>query len=146
MPINIGDLFNKRRPHPSQMRSARAIEPNFPSNPHMKYIFEKESAGDIIRKIFEEGGGIGDNQVKEASRILRVRLESSPFAHIPYVYAIGSNRNEGMTLLNPHISCNINGKMIHRALCDIEAHVSMMKSKIYNELFAESSNLCSYIH
>ena len=45
-----------------------------------------------------------------------------------------------MTLPTPHISCKIHGKLIHKALYDIGAHVSIMTSKVYDELF-EDMNL-----
>lgn len=41
-----------------------------------------------------------------------------------------------MTSPNPHISCIMNGKFVHKDLCEIGAHVSVMTSKIYNKLFA----------
>jgi hypothetical protein len=65
-----------------------------------------------------------------------VKLEASPYAQLAEVYAIGANHVD-----TPHISCNINGRKICKALCDIGAHVSVMISKIYYELFSKTLNL-----
>jgi hypothetical protein len=70
-----------------------------------------------------------------------VKPEASPYAHLAEVYVIGAQNVEGTSLPTPHISCNINGKKICKALCDIGAHVSVMTSKIYYELFSKTLNL-----
>ena len=50
---------------------------------HTGYIFGKESAGDIIRKLFEEKEEEIDlDEVLEIKRTLGVNSESSPYAHI----------------------------------------------------------------
>jgi hypothetical protein len=64
-----------------------------------------------------------------------VNSEDSPYAHLAEVYAIGVDHVEVTSLPTPHISCNINGEKICKALCDIGAHVSVMSSKIYYEIF-----------
>jgi hypothetical protein len=66
-----------------------------------------------------------------------VKLEASPYAHLAEVYAIGADHVEGTSLPTPHISCNINGKKICKALCDIGAQVSVMTSKIYYEFLVK---------
>jgi hypothetical protein len=70
-----------------------------------------------------------------------VKPEASPYAHLAEVYAIGADHVEGTFLPTPHISCNINGMKICKALCDIGAHVSVMSSKIYYELFSKTLNI-----
>jgi hypothetical protein len=70
-----------------------------------------------------------------------VKPEASPYAHLAEVYAIGADHVEGTSLPTPHISCNINGKKICKALRDIGSYVSVMTSKIYYELFSKTLNL-----
>ena len=73
--------------------------------------YSKESAGDIIRKLFEEKEEEIDlDEVLEVKRIMGVKLESSPYAHIAQVYAIGSDQGEGNPSPTPrasllHVSC-----------------------------------------
>jgi hypothetical protein len=57
------------------------------------------------------------------------------------VYTIGADHVKGTSLPTPDISCNINGKKICKALCDIGAHVSVMSSKNYYEIFSKTLNL-----
>jgi hypothetical protein len=54
---------------------------------------------------------------------------------------IGADHVEGTSLPTPHISCDINGEKNCKALCEIGAHVSVMSSKIYYELFSKTLNL-----
>ena len=76
-------MFDKVRSHPNQRGMAKVIAEDFPPGNHTGYTFGKESAGDIIRKLFEE---------KEEEIDLGVKSESSLYAHIAQVYAIGSNQ------------------------------------------------------
>ena len=128
--IDFGRLFDKTRPHPNQRGMAKMIAEDFPPYNHTGYTFGKESASDIIRKLFEEKEEEIDlEEVLEIKRTLGVNSESSPYAHIAQVYAIGSDQGEG----NPSLCCNV--------LCDVGAHVSVMSSKFYVELFNKTSNL-----
>jgi len=54
IPIDFGRLFDKARPHPNQRGMAKVIAEDFPPDNHTGYTFGNESAGDIIRKLFEE--------------------------------------------------------------------------------------------
>ena len=54
IPIDFGRLFNKARPHPNQREMVKVIAEDFLPDNHTGYTFGKESAGDIIRKLFEE--------------------------------------------------------------------------------------------
>ena len=77
---------------------------------HTGYIFGKESAGDIIQKLFEEKEEEIDlDEVLEVKRIMRMKSESSPYAHIAQVYAIGSNQGEGNPSPTPRVDCMIDG-------------------------------------
>jgi hypothetical protein len=84
---------------------------------------------------------VDPDHIAEVKRIMGVKPEDSPYAHLAEVYAIGSDHVEGTSLPTPHISCNINGEKICKALCEIGAHVSVMSSKIYYELFSKTLNL-----
>jgi hypothetical protein len=143
IPINFEEIFNKRRPYPNQKESARAIDFNFPKERHSGYELDKESAGEIIQTLFNEEEEVDPDHIAEVKRIMGVKLETSPYAHLAEVYAIGADHVEGTSLPTPHISCNINGKKICKALCDMGAQVSVMTSKIYYELFSKTLNLAS---
>jgi hypothetical protein len=139
--INFEDIFNKRRLYPNQKESARAIEFSFPKERHSGYELDKESPGEIIRRLFNEEEEVDPDHIAEVKRIMGVKSEPSPYAHLAEVYAIGADNVEGTSLPTPHISCNINGKKICKALCDIRAQVSVMTSKIYYEVFSITLNL-----
>ena len=69
---------------------------DFPPDNHTGYTFSNESAGDIIRKPFEEKEEEIDlDEVLEVKKIMGVKSESSPYVHIAQVYAIGSDQGEG---------------------------------------------------
>ena len=57
------------------------------------------------------------------------------------VYAIGSDQGEGNPSPTPRVDCMIEGIKCCNVLCDVGAHVSVMSSKVYVELFNETSNL-----
>jgi hypothetical protein len=71
---------------------------------------DKESAGEIIQRLFNEEEEVDPDHIAEVKRIMRVKPEASPYAHLPEVYAIGVDHVEGTSLLTPHVSCNINGR------------------------------------
>jgi hypothetical protein len=141
IPINFEEIFNKRRPYPNQKESVRAIEFNFPKERHSGYELDKELTKEIIRRLFNEEEEVDPDHIAKVKRIMGVKPEASPYAHLAEVYAIGADHVEGTSLPTPHISCNINGEKIYKALCDIGAHVSVMTSKIYYELFSKTLNL-----
>jgi hypothetical protein len=77
----------------------------------------------------------GDDEVDlehiaKVKRIMGIKPEASPYARLAKVYAIGSEEEEKMA---PHLSCEINGVQCI-ALCDIEAQVSVLSSKIYDKV------------
>ena len=81
------------------------------------------------------------DEVLEIKRTLGVNSESSPYAHIAQVYAIGSNQGEGNPSPTPRVDCLIDGVKCCNVLCDVGAHVSVMSSKVYVGLFNETPNL-----
>jgi uncharacterized protein YciU (UPF0263 family) len=110
IPIIFKEIFNKRRPYPNQKESARAIEFNFPKERHSGYELDKESAGEINQRLFNEEEEVDPDHIAEVKRIMGVKPEASPYAHLDEVYAIGADHVEGTSLSTPHISCNFNGK------------------------------------
>jgi len=81
------------------------------------------------------------DEVLEVKRIMGVKSESSPYAHIAQVYAIGSNQGEGNPSPTPHVDCMMNGVKCCNVQCDVGTHVSVMSSKVYDGLFNETPNL-----
>jgi hypothetical protein len=129
VPIDYGEVCTKRRPFPNQKGMARALEVDFPPEMKAEDSYDLETTGEIFQKLF------GDDEVDlkhiaEVKRIMGIKLEASPYAHLAEVYAIGSEEEERMT---PHLSCEINGVQC-KALCDIRAQVSVLSSKIYNKV------------
>jgi hypothetical protein len=105
VPIDYGEVFNKRRPFPNQMGMARALEVDFPPKKKAKESYDLETTGEIFQKLF------GDDEVDlehiaEVKRIIGIKPEASPYARLAKIYAIGSEGEEKMT---PHLSCEING-------------------------------------
>jgi hypothetical protein len=68
--------------------------------------------------------------IVEVKRIMGIKPEALPYAHLAEVYAIGFEEEEKTT---PHLSYEINGVQC-KALCDIGAQVSVLSSKIYNKV------------
>jgi hypothetical protein len=73
---------------------------------------------------------VDPEHIAEVKRIMGIKPEASPYARLAEVYAIGSEEEEKTT---PHLSYEINGVQC-KALCDIEAQVSVLFSKIYNKV------------
>jgi hypothetical protein len=69
---------------------------------------------------------VDPEHIAKVNRIMEIKPEASPYARLTEVYAIGSEEEEKMA---PHLSCEINGVQC-KALCDIEAQVSVLSSKI----------------
>jgi hypothetical protein len=129
VPINYGEVFDKRRPFPNQKGTAIALETDFPPEKKVDLSYDLETTGEIFQKLF------GDNEVDpehiaEVKRIMGIKPESSPYARLVEVYVIGSEEEERTT---PHLSCEINGVQC-KALCDIGAQVSVISSKIYDNV------------
>jgi hypothetical protein len=109
VPINYEEVFDKRRPFPNQKGMANHRE--------------------IFQKLFGDDE-VDTEHIAEVKRIMGIKPEASPYARLAEVYAIGSEEEEKMT---PHLNCEINGVQC-KDLCDIEAHVSVLSSKIYDKV------------
>ena len=74
IPLDFGRLFDKARSHPNQRGMAKVIVEDFSPDNHTGYTFGNESAGDIIRKLFEEKEEEIDlGEVMEAKKIMGVK-------------------------------------------------------------------------
>jgi hypothetical protein len=128
IPIDYGEVFDKRRPFPNQKGMARGFEVDFSPEKKAEDSYNLETTGEIFQKLF------GDDEVDlehiaEVKRIMRIKPEASPYALLAEVYTIGSEEEK----MAPHLSCEINGVQ-YKALCDIGAQVSVLSSKIYDKV------------
>jgi hypothetical protein len=73
---------------------------------------------------------VDPEHIAEVKRIMGIKSEASPYARLAEVYTIGSEEEEKTT---PHLSCEINGVQC-KDLCDIRAQVSVLSSKIYDQV------------
>jgi hypothetical protein len=128
VPIDYGEVFDKRRPFPNQKGMARAWEVDFPPERKAEDSYDLETTGEIFQKLFGDDEADPEH-IAEVKRIMRIKPEVSPYAHLAEVYAIGSEEEK----MAPHLSCEINGVQC-KALCDIRAQVSVLSSKIYNKV------------
>jgi hypothetical protein len=126
VPIDYGEVFDKRRPFPNQKGMARALEADFPPEKQAENSYDLETTGEIFRKLFSDDE-VDPDHIAEVKRIMGIKPEALPYARLAKVYAIGSDQEEKMT---PHLSCKINGVQC-KSLCDIGAQVSVLSSKIY---------------
>jgi hypothetical protein len=136
VPIDYGEVFNKRRPFPNEKGMARAMEVDFPPEKKAEDSYNLETTGEIFQKL------LGDDEVDlehiaEVKRITGIKPEASPYARLAEVYAIGSEEDEKMA---PHLSCETKGVQC-KALCDIAAQVSVLSSKIYDKVQDHNQDL-----
>jgi hypothetical protein len=129
VPIDYGEVFDKRRLFPNQRGMARALEADFPMEKRAEDSYDLETTGEIFQKLFSDDEGDPEH-IAEVKKIMGIKPEASPYARLAEVYAIGSDQEEKMTA---HLSCEINGVRC-KALCDIGAQVSVISSKIYNQV------------
>jgi hypothetical protein len=93
VPIDYGEVFDKRRSFPNQKGMARALEADFPPEKKAEDSYDLETTGEIFQKLF------GDDEVDlehiaEVKRIMGIKTEASPYARLTEVYAIGSEEEE----------------------------------------------------
>jgi hypothetical protein len=127
--IDYGEVFNKRRPFPNQKWMARALEVDFPQEKKAEDSYDLETTGEIFKKLLRDDE-VDPEHIAKVKRIMGIKPEASPYARLAEVYAIGSKEEEKMA---PHLSWEINGVQC-KALCDIEAQVSVLSSKIYDKV------------
>jgi hypothetical protein len=105
VPIDYGEVFDKRRPFPYQKGMARAFEVDFPPEKKAEDSYDLEITGEIFQKLFGDDE-VDPEHLAEVKKIMGIRPEASPYARLAEVYAIGSEEEEKMA---PHLSCEING-------------------------------------
>jgi hypothetical protein len=129
VPIDHGEVFDKRRPFPSQKGMARALEADFTPERKAEDSYDLETTSAIFQKLFRDDE-VDPEHIAEVKRIMGIKPEASLYARLTEVYAIGSEEEEKMA---PHLSCEIN-RVQCKALCDIGAQVSVLSSKIYDKV------------
>jgi hypothetical protein len=55
---------------------------------------DKELAREIIQRLFNEEKEVDPDHIAEVKRIMGVKPEASPYAHLAEVYAIGADHVE----------------------------------------------------
>jgi hypothetical protein len=119
VPIDYGEVFEKRRPFANQKGMARALEVDFPPEKKAEDSYDLETTGETFQKLFGYDE-VDLEHIAEVKRIMGIKPEASPYARLAKVYAIGSEEEKKMA---PHLSYEINGVQC-KALWDIGAHVS----------------------
>jgi hypothetical protein len=129
VPINYGEVFDKRILFHNQNGMASALEADFPQEKKAEDSYDLKTTGEIFQKLFGDDE-VDPEHIAEVKRIMGIKPEASPYARLAEVYAIGSEKEEKMA---PHLSYEINGVQC-KALCDIRAQVSVLSSKIYDKV------------
>jgi hypothetical protein len=129
VPIDYGEVFDKRRLFPNQKGMVRVLEADFPPKKQAEDSYDLETTSEIFQKLFGYHE-VDLEHIAEVKRIMGIKPEASAYAGLAEVYVIESKEEEKMA---PHLSCEINGVQCN-VLCDIEAQVSVLSSKIYDKV------------
>jgi hypothetical protein len=121
VPIDYGEVFDKRRLFPNQKGMTKALEVDFSPERKAEDSYDLETTGEIFQKLFGDDE-VDPEHIADVKRIMGIKPEASPYARLAEVYAIGSEEEEKMA---PHLSCEIN-EVQCKALCDIGAQVSVL--------------------
>jgi hypothetical protein len=105
VPIDYGEVFDKRRPFPNRRGMARALEVDFPPEKKAEESYDLETTGEIFQKLFGDDE-VDTEHIAEVKRIMGIKPEASPYARLAEIYVIGSEEEEKMA---PRLSCEING-------------------------------------
>jgi hypothetical protein len=89
VPIDYGEVFDKRRPFPNQKGMARALEADFPPEKRAEDSYDLETAGEIFQKLFGDDE-VDPEHIAVVKKIMRIKPEALPYARLVEVYAIGS--------------------------------------------------------
>jgi hypothetical protein len=136
VPIDFGEIFDKKRPFPNQKGMAKAMEIDFPPEKHVEQPYNLETTGEVLQKLFSEEE-VDPGHVAEARRIMGIKPDASPFARLTEIYAIGSDEEEKTS---SRINCKINN-IDCKALYDIGAQVSVLSSKFFYEIHDHTIDL-----
>jgi hypothetical protein len=93
VPIDYGEVFDKRRPFPNQKGMARALEADFPPEKQAEDSYDLETTSEIFQKLFSDDE-VDPEHIAEVKRIMGIKPEASPYARLAEVYAIGSEEEE----------------------------------------------------
>jgi hypothetical protein len=87
VPIDYGEVFDKRRPFSNQKGMARALEVDFPLEKEAENSYDLETTGDIFQKLF--GDDIVDPEhIAEVKRVMGIKPVASPCALLAEIYVI----------------------------------------------------------
>jgi hypothetical protein len=114
----------------------KSMEMDFTLEKHVEQPYNLETTGEVLRKLFSEKE-VDPDHVAEAKRIMVIKPEASPFARLAEICAIGSDEEEKTS---PRIHCKVNN-IDCKALCDIGAQVSVLYSKIFDEIHDHTIDL-----
>jgi hypothetical protein len=92
VPINYGEVFDKRRPFPNQKEMARALEVDFPPKKKAEDSYDLETTGEIFQWLFGDDE-VDPEHIAEVKRIMGIKPEASPYARLAEVYTIGSEED-----------------------------------------------------
>jgi hypothetical protein len=78
VPIDYGEVFDKRRPFPNQKGMARALETDFPLEKKAEDSYDPETTVEIFQKLF------GDDEVdpKHIAEVKRIMGSSPKHRHM----------------------------------------------------------------
>jgi hypothetical protein len=136
VPIDFGDIFDKRKLFPNQKGMAKAVEMDFLPEKHVEQPYNLETTGEVLQKLFSKEE-VDPDLVAEAKRITGIKPEVSPFARLAEIYAIGSSEEEKTS---SRIDCKVNN-IDCKALCDIGAQVSVLSPKFFDEIHDHTIDL-----
>jgi hypothetical protein len=89
VPIDYGEVFDKRRPFPNQKKMARALEVDFLPEKKAEDSYDLETTGEIFQKLFGDDE-VDPEHMAKVERIMGIKPEVSPYARLAEVYVIGS--------------------------------------------------------
>jgi hypothetical protein len=89
VPIDYGEVFDKRRPFPNQKGMARALEVDFPPEKKAEDSYNLETTSEIFQKLFGDDE-VDPEHIADVKRIMGIKPEASPYARLIEVYTIGS--------------------------------------------------------
>jgi hypothetical protein len=77
VPIDYGEVFDKRRPFPNKKGMARALEVDFPPEKKAEDSYDLETIGEIFQKLFGDDE-VDPEHIAEVKRIMGIKHEASP--------------------------------------------------------------------
>jgi hypothetical protein len=77
VPIDYGEVFDKRRPFTNQKGMARALEVDFPQEKKAEDSYDLETTGEIFQKLFGDDE-VDPEHIVEVKRILGIKPKALP--------------------------------------------------------------------